>query len=274
LQHADDGLVVAFATELEESARLAVFGVGFEVALFGEQREDVEIFLKAALVVQVAENLLCAGRRGRCDILAAARAFGDFVRFEEAIPVQRTLAVRWRRVYRNPNQWKWHPQLICTSSGTVSGAAAGALPEDDAPFSYSSSSSRSISTSRGLLQATQTDIFAFLSGLGLGLSFTNFGGEVNGLFGAKTARLHDINASWWGRLLHVNTVQSLLLDILGLSVASLLFLTGLKYAGPVNTNHPPECHCFYSQRRQSSKSFLNSSVGPSIHPGSWFVLAH
>ena len=57
-------------------------------------------------------------------------------------------------------QWKWQPQDSLTSSGYVSGAAAGPLPED--PAVYSSSSSRSTSTSRGLLQITQPDILATL----------------------------------------------------------------------------------------------------------------
>ena len=35
-QHANDSFIVAFTAKLEESARLSLFGVGFEVALFGE----------------------------------------------------------------------------------------------------------------------------------------------------------------------------------------------------------------------------------------------
>jgi hypothetical protein len=45
LEHADDGFVVAFATELEECARLAVFGVCFEVALLVEKWKDIKVFL-------------------------------------------------------------------------------------------------------------------------------------------------------------------------------------------------------------------------------------
>lgn len=56
-------------------------------------------------------------------------------------------------------QWKWHAQLSCTSSGIVSGAGAGALLEDEPAISYCSSSSASISTTKGLLHATQVDIF-------------------------------------------------------------------------------------------------------------------
>lgn len=48
--------------------------------------------------------------------------------------------------------------MRCTSSGTVSGPAAGALLEEP-PIWTSSSSSGSISTTSGLLQATQAAIF-------------------------------------------------------------------------------------------------------------------
>lgn len=58
-----------------------------------------------------------------------------------------------------PYQWKWQPQVRCTSSGTVSGAAAGALPDEEPPiWTFCSSSSNSISTSRGSLHWTQVDI--------------------------------------------------------------------------------------------------------------------
>lgn len=81
---------VAFAAELEESAALALIGVCLEVGLFGEEGEDVEVLLKPALVVQVAEDLLRAGGGSRDDVLAAVGALGDLVGFEEAVPIFRS----------------------------------------------------------------------------------------------------------------------------------------------------------------------------------------
>jgi hypothetical protein len=81
LKHANNGFVIAFAAELEERARLAVFGVCFEVALFVEKWEDIKVFLQSTFVVQIAEDLLCAGGGCGCDVFAAIGAFAGFVGF-------------------------------------------------------------------------------------------------------------------------------------------------------------------------------------------------
>lgn len=72
-------------------------------------------------------------------------------------------------------QWKWHPQLNCTSSGTVSGAGAGALPDEGPLVDWSESESYSISTSRGLLQTTQRDILGDIFGVVWGVRRNVFG---------------------------------------------------------------------------------------------------
>jgi hypothetical protein len=98
LQHANDGLVIAFAAELEECAAFAVFGVRFEIALFDEKWQEVEILLQTSLVCKVAEDLLLAARRCGCNALAAVRALGDLVSFEETVPVLVSLPDR-RDIY-------------------------------------------------------------------------------------------------------------------------------------------------------------------------------
>jgi hypothetical protein len=104
LEHLDDGFVVALAAEFEEGARFPVFGVGFEVAFFAEQWQDVEVFLQAAFVVQIAQDLLGAVGCGG-DVFAALRALGDLVGFEEAVP--RRSHVRYAAIMKTrPYQWK------------------------------------------------------------------------------------------------------------------------------------------------------------------------
>jgi len=85
LKHLDNGFVVALAAVFEEGARFPIFRVCFEVALFAEQWQDIEVFLQAAFVVQVAENLLRAVGCGG-NVFAALRALGDLIGFEEAVP--------------------------------------------------------------------------------------------------------------------------------------------------------------------------------------------